>query len=43
MIEKFAGVRGDRPSEFLDYHASKLIILVSPLIPKFAQDAGFDV
>jgi hypothetical protein len=31
-------------SEFLDLnHTSKFIILVSLLIPKFAQDVGFEV
>ena len=41
MIEKFAGVRGMVRSEFLDLnHTSKLMILVSLMIPKFARDAG---
>jgi hypothetical protein len=44
MIEKFASVRGDLPSEFLDLnHTSKLMILVSLLIPKFAWDASIEV
>jgi hypothetical protein len=44
MIEKFATTRGRAPSEFLDLnHTSRLIILVSLLIPKFAQDACFEV
>jgi hypothetical protein len=37
MIEKFATLRGKVPSELLDLnHTSKLIILVSLMIPKFA-------
>jgi len=41
MIEKFAGVRDMVRSEFLDLnHTSKLMILVSLMIPKFARDAG---
>jgi hypothetical protein len=38
MIEKFAVARGRRLSEFLDLnHTRNVIILVSLLIPKFAQ------
>jgi hypothetical protein len=41
MIEKFAGVRGMDRSEFLDLNrTSKLMILVSLVIPKFARDAS---
>jgi hypothetical protein len=41
MIEKFAGVRGLVLSEFLDLnHTSKLKILVSLMIPKFAPEPG---
>jgi hypothetical protein len=41
MIEKFAGVRRVVLSEFLDLnHTSKLMILVSLVIPKFARDPG---
>ena len=37
MIEKFAGTFGSAQSEFLDLnHTSKIMILVSLLIPKFA-------
>ena len=44
MIEKFAGVRGMVLSEFLDLnHTSKLMILVSLMIAKFARDAGCEV
>jgi hypothetical protein len=41
MIEKFAGVRGLVGSEFLDLnHTGKFTALVSPVIAKFAWDAG---
>jgi urea transport system ATP-binding protein len=44
MIEKFATTRGEAPSEFLDLnHTSKLMILVSLLIPQFARDASIKV
>jgi hypothetical protein len=44
MIEKFAGARCVVRSEFLDLnHTSKLMILVSLMIPKFARDAGGEV
>jgi hypothetical protein len=44
MIEIFAGVGGLGLSEFLDLnHANKLMILVSPIIPKFARDADAEV
>jgi hypothetical protein len=44
MIEKFAITRGRASSEFLDLnHTGKLTNLVSLLIPKFAQDASFEV
>ncbi len=37
MIEKFAIIGGKVSSEFLDLnHTSKSMILVSPVIPKFA-------
>jgi hypothetical protein len=43
MIEKFAGLRGQVVSEFLDLnHTSKHVMLVSLLLPKFARDAGGD-
>ncbi|OJU24266.1 MAG: hypothetical protein BGN89_17270 [Alphaproteobacteria bacterium 64-6] len=39
MIEKFATDRGQASSEFLDLnHTSKIMFLVSLLIPKFARD-----
>ena len=44
LIEKFAGVRGLVQSEFLDQNrTSKLMILVSLMIPKFARDTGGEV
>ena len=44
MIEKFAASRGTVGSEFLDLnHTSKIVILVSPLIPKFARDTSIEV
>jgi hypothetical protein len=44
MIEKFATSRGTASSEFLDLnHTSKFMILVSPLIPKFARDTSIEV
>jgi hypothetical protein len=44
MIEKFAGVGGLGLSEFLDLnHTTKLMILVSFIIPKFARDADAEV
>ena len=44
MIEKFATSRGTVSSEFLDLnHTSKIMILVSLLIPKFARDASIEV
>ncbi len=43
MIEKFARSCGTGLSEFLDLtHTSKLMILVSFLIPKFAWDASIE-
>jgi hypothetical protein len=37
MIEKFAIIRGEGSSEFLDLnHTSKAMFLVSLMIPKFA-------
>ena len=39
MIEKFAIISGEVPSEFLDLnHTSKSMFLVSLMIPKFAPD-----
>ena len=44
MIDKFAGVRCLFRSEFLDLnHTSKIMDLVSLLIPKFAQGASIEV
>ena len=44
MIEKFAIISGNGPSEFLDLnHTSKRMILVSLMIPKFAPDPGIEV
>ena len=44
MIEKFAILGGTVPSEFLDLnHTSKIMILVSLLIPKFARGASIEV
>ena len=44
MIEKFAGVRSLGASEFVDLnYTSKVLILVSLMIPKFARDAGCKV
>jgi len=44
MIEKFARSHGMVSSEFLDLnHTSKIMILVSLLIPKFARDACIEV
>jgi len=44
MIEKFAISGGAIPSEFLDLNrTSKIMILVSLLIPKFARDASIEV
>jgi hypothetical protein len=44
MIKKFASFRGKVPSEFLDLnHTSKIVILVSLLIPKFARDTSIEV
>ena len=44
MIGKFASTCGKASSEFLDLnHTSKLMILVSLLILKFAKDASFKV
>ena len=41
MIEKFAINSGEVSSEFLDLnHASKSLILVSLMIPKFAPRPG---
>ena len=43
MIEKFASSRGKVRREFLDLnHTSKVMILVSLLIPKFARDASIE-
>ena len=43
MIEKFAGVRGLVRSEFLDLnHTSKLMILVSLMISKFAPEPSVE-
>jgi len=44
MIEKFATSRGMAPSEFLElHHTSKIVVLVSHMIPKFARNAGIEV
>ncbi len=44
MIEKFAGMCSAARSEFLDLnHTSKIMLLVSLMIPKFARDADFKV
>jgi hypothetical protein len=44
MIEKFVTSPGMASSEFLDLnHTSKIMILVSLLIPKFAQDTSAGV
>jgi len=44
MIEKFAIMNGWVASEFLDLnHTSKSMLLVSLMIPKFAQDASIEV
>ena len=44
MIEKFAISGGTALSEFLDLnHTSKIMILVSLLIPKFARDTSIEV
>jgi len=44
MIEKFAGAYGKAASEFLDLnHTSKPMILVSLLIPKFAQEPSIEL
>jgi len=44
MIEKFASSRGKVPSEFLDLnHTSKIMLLVSLLIPKFARDTSIEM
>jgi len=41
MIEKFAGVRSLGASEFVDLnYTSKVLILVSLMIPKFARDTS---
>jgi hypothetical protein len=41
MTEKFAGVRGQVLSEFIDLnHAGKFMALVPLLIPKFTRDAS---
>jgi hypothetical protein len=43
MIEKFAIARGMVQSEFLDLnHTSKVIDLVSLMIPKFAPDPSIE-
>jgi hypothetical protein len=44
MITKFAGVRGNRPSEFFDLnHKDKRMTSMSRLIQKFARDASSEV
>jgi len=44
MIEKFAASHGTVLSEFFDLnHSSKILILVSLLIPKFARDTSIEV
>jgi hypothetical protein len=44
MIEKFADVSRTVLSEFLDLnHASKPMIIVSLMIPKFAREASGEV
>ncbi len=44
MIEKFAGICRISRSEFLDLnHTSKIMILVSLLIPKFAPGPGIEI
>jgi hypothetical protein len=43
MIEKFAGARGYPLSEFIDLnHTSNFMILVSLVIPKFAQKPSIE-
>ena len=43
MIEKFAIIGGQVPSEFLDLnHTGKAMILLSLMIPKFAPDPSHD-
>jgi len=44
MIEKFARTRGKASSEFLDLNrTSKITILVSLMIQKFARDISIEV
>ena len=44
MIEKFAGTFGSAQSEFLDLnHTSKIKILVSLLIQKFASGPSIEI
>jgi hypothetical protein len=44
MIEKFAIVSGEEPSEFLDLnHTSNSMLLVPLVIPKFAPDPSGEV
>ena len=44
MIEKFALIRSQVPSEFLDLnHTSKSMILVSLMIPKFAPEPSSEL
>jgi hypothetical protein len=44
MIDKFATSRGTARNEILDLnHTSKIAILVSLLIPKFARDTSSQV
>jgi hypothetical protein len=44
MIEKFAGICRTSWSEFLDLnHTSKIMILVSPWIPKFAPGPSIEI
>jgi hypothetical protein len=40
QIEKFARNLAASAGEFLDHHTSKYVILVSPMIPKFAPGSG---
>ena len=43
MTEKFASHCGRVPSEFLDLnHTSKILVLVSQVMPKFARDTSIE-
>ncbi len=44
MIEKFAKARGTLCREFVDLnHISKIMTLVSLLLPKFARDTSIEI